>query len=171
MKDRFNISIVLIVFLLGLVACSGSLSEKRSNTILSRDFQGDMWNRFDFLEASFNVENAPMNVDLVMELDVNDVYPSDYPYHGDDGLFTMTLSIDSPSGGQRSREFNFHLKDTEGKFKSENIDGYYHFTLPLIDGQSFNENGEYHFRVENKYSKDPLCGIKRLSIICLEKEK
>lgn len=167
MKNGFKIFIALIIFALGLVSCS----EKQDEIVLSREFQGETWGRFDFVEASFNVVKAPMTADLVMNIEVSDVYPNIYPYHDDNGLFSIVMTVNSPDGGRRVREVNFHLKDREGNFKSEKTDGYYHFELPLINEMSFDENGEYRFKIENRYSKDPLYGIKSLNINCLQIKK
>ena len=164
MKHRFGVFIVLIVLMLGLVSCG----PKQDSLVLSRDFQGEIWNRFDYLEASFNVVKAPMTADLVMELCVSEVYPNIYPHHTDDGSFTFVMVIDGPDGSSRSREYKFHLKDRDGNFKSESVGGYYHFDLPLINEMSFWEKGEYSFYIENKYPKDPLYGIKSLNIRCLQ---
>ena len=145
-----------------------SCTNKQDSLVLSRDFEGEMWSRFDYIEATYNVVNAPMQADLVMEIEVSDVYPNVYPYHGDeDAMFAVSMSINAPDGSSRSREFKFRLKDREGNFKSEKVDGYYHFELPLINEMGFSEPGEYKFKIENKYSKDPLCGIKRMTINCL----
>ena len=157
--------IVLIIFALNLVSCS----EKQDTAVLSKDFQDEIWGRFDYLEADYNVVKAPMTADLVMDIDVSDVYPNIYPYHGaENEMFVIVLSINGPDGGSRAREYKFRLKDAEGNFKSEKVDGYYHFELPLINEMSFSEKGDYHFKVENKYTKDPLYGIKSLNINCLK---
>jgi len=165
MKVRLNIFIVLIF----LVLCCVSCTKKQDGAVLSRDFDGEIWHRFDYLEADFNVVKAPMTADLVMDIDISEVYPNIYPYHdGDEGRFVIVLTIQSPDGGSRSREYRFRLKDNDGNFKSEKVDGYYHFELPLINEMSFAEAGEYHFKIENKYAKDPLYGIKTLNINCLQ---
>ena len=159
--------IALIVFALGLISCSG----KQEGKVLSREFEGEVWHRFDYLEATYTVTKAPMTADLVMDIYVTDVYPNIYPYHYDeDGIFTIALSVSSPDGGKRSREFRFRLKDKDGNFKSQKEDGFYHFELPLINEMSFSENGEYHFKIENKYPKEPLYGIKSLNVNCLGKK-
>lgn len=160
--------IALIIIMLGGMSCS----EKQNGMVLSKDFQDEVWNRFDYLYATYNVVAAPMTADLVMEMDVSDVFPNIYPYYDDEnGIFAITLSINAPDGSSRARDFRFRIKDSEGNFKSEKIKGYYHFELPLINDMSFNENGEYHFKIENKYSKDPLYGIKSLNINCLQIKK
>lgn len=164
MKGKFYIFISLIIIVLGLASCS----KKQDVTVLSRDFDGEIWRRFDYLEASYNVVKAPMTADLVMDILVSDVYPNIYPYHDENsGLFVFVMTINAPDGSGRSREFKFRLKDSEGNFKSEKTDEYYHFELPLISEMSFSEIGEYSFKIENKYSKDPLYGIKSLNINCL----
>ena len=167
MKGKFNIFILLIIFMLGFVSCS----EKQDSAVLSRDFEGEVWNRFDYLDASFNVVKAPMIADVVMEIEVTDVFPNIYPYHdADNGVFYIAMTVSSPDGARRAREFKFGLKDKEGNFKSEKVDGYYHYELPLMSEMTFSEKGAYDFRIENKYSKDPLYGIKSLKINCLTKK-
>lgn len=162
---RLHIFIAVIIIVLGCASCS----EKQDGMVLSKDFQGEIWNRFDYLYATYNVVAAPMTADLVMEMEISDVFPNIYPYYDDEsGIFAITLSINAPDGSSRARDFRFRIKDSEGNFKSERVNGYYHFELPLIHEMSFNENGEYHFKIENKYSKDPLYGIKSLNINCLQ---
>lgn len=165
MKIRCCLFIIVIIMVLSIVSCA----KKQESAVIMKNFEGEVWGRFDYLEAGFNVVRAPMTADIVMDIDVSDVFPNIYPYHDtDDGIFVITLSINAPDGGRRSREFRFRLKDDYGNFKSEKVDGYYHFELPLINEMSLNENGEYRFKVENKYPKDPLCGIKCLNINCLQ---
>ena len=156
------------MIVLGSVSCS----KKQSGDVLSREFEGEIWHRFDYLTATYDVVKAPMTADLVLEIEVSDVYPNIYPYHDDDdGVFTIAMTISYPDGGRRAREYMFRLKDSDGNFKSENVDGYYKYTLPLINEMSFGESGEYVFTVENKYSKDPMYGIKCLKINCLQIKK
>ncbi len=157
--------IVLIILMLCFVSCS----PKQDSNVLSKDFEGEVWGRFDYLEASYNVVKAPMTADLVMEIEVSDLYPNVYPYHGkEDEMFSIVLNINGPDGSGRAREYNFRVKDKDGNFKSQKVDGYYHFELPLINEMSFNVTGEYVFKVENKYSKGLLYGIKKLNINCLQ---
>lgn len=161
MKNKLGIFILLIIMVFGLLSCF----EKQDSVVISKEFMGEQWGRFDYLETDYHVVKAPMTADLVMELIVSDAYPNIYPYHGDDdGVFVVTMSINAPDGSKRSREFSYRLKDRDGVFKSEKTEGYYHFELPLINEMSFSEKGEYHFKIENKYSKDPLYGVKSLRI-------
>ena len=161
---RFYIIIALIVLTLSFSSCG----EKQDCKVLARDFEGEIWNRFDYIEADYNVVKAPMTGDLVMNVCVSDVYPNIYPYHEDDGLFSIVLSLSGPDGSRRVKDYKFNLKDKDGNFKSEKTDGYYNFELPLINEMYFGEKGSYHFMIESKYPKEPLYGIKSLSINCLQ---
>lgn len=165
LKKKLDIFIALIIFVLSFVSCSESATEKQDSVVLSRDFQGETWARFDFLEGTYAVSNAPMTADLVLEIDVTDDYPNVYPHpENDKAEFAITLSVNAPDGSGRNFDFSTRLKDNNGKFKSENVNGSYHFEITLLDDMSFGENGEYRFKIENKYSKDPLYGIKKLKV-------
>lgn len=141
-----------------------SCSEKQDEVVVSTKFQGEMWGRFDYLTAFYEVKKAPMVSDLILEIVVNDNYPSKYPNHQDDGSFKINMTIKTPEGGSRSRDYTFNLKDKDGNWKSENINGQYTFYYPLISKMTFGEEGDYQFKIENKYPKDPLCGIISLKI-------
>lgn len=165
MKYRVYIFIGLIIIALGCFSCS----EKQNSNVLSREFEGEVWPRFEFLTASYNVVKAPMTADLVLDIEVSDVFPDIYPYsEADFGILSFAMTINAPDGSRRSREYTFRLKDNDGNFKAEKIDGYYHYSLPLISGMCFNVKGDYEFKIENKYHKDPLYGVKCLKINCLQ---
>lgn len=168
MKNKLGILISLIMMILSSASCY----QKQDDIVISREFKGEIWSRFDYIYADFEVKKAPMKADLVMEIDVSDVYPNIYPYSDEgSGMFTFVLTINNPDDSKRTREFRFRLKDANGNFKSEKNNGYYHFELPLISDMSFNEAGVYKFKIENVYSKDPLYGIKSLNVKCIQKRK
>lgn len=145
-----------------------SCSEKQDDIIISRQFENEQWNRFDYLESDYNVVKAPMEGDVVMEVVLSEVYPNIYPYHDNHGVFSINMTVSTPDGGRRSRDYNFNVKDKDGNWRSEKKDGYYHFELPLNNEMSFNEIGDYHFVIENKYPKDPLYGVKSVEIKCTQ---
>ena len=146
-----------------------SCFKKQDGNVISHEFPKEQWGRFTFLEKDYEVIKAPITADLVMEIVVSDDYPSLYPSRDAAvGLFPIVLSVKGPDGSKRVREYSFHLKDDNGNFKSEKVDGYYHFELPIINEMRFREVGKYHFKIENKYSKDPLNGIKSLDVKCLQ---
>ena len=153
-------SLSILVFMILMMSCS----KKQDDIIISTKFQGETWGRFDYLTAFYEVRKAPMTADVIPEVVVNDDYPSKYPNHQDDGSFKINMTIKTPEGGSRSRDYSFNLKDKDGNWKSEKINGCYTFNLPLISKMTFGEKGDYQFKIENKYPKDPLCGIISLKI-------
>lgn len=153
-------SLSILLFMILMMSCS----KKQDDIIISTKFQGETWGRFDYLTAFYEVRKAPMTADVILEVVVNDDYPSKYPNHQDDGSFKINMTIKTPEGGSRSRDYSFNLKDKDGNWKSEKINGCYTFNLPLISKMTFGEKGDYQFKIENKYPKDPLCGIISLKI-------
>ena len=168
MRNWLSIFSVLIIMTLGMFSCKG----KQSADVLSREFDGEIWRHYDYITASYNVVRAPMTADLVLDVEVSDVFPDVYPYpEADKGILSFVMAINAPDGSRRTREYTYRLKDNDGNFKAEKVDGYYHYSLPLISEMSFRENGNYEFKIESTYPKEPLYGIKRLSISCLQIKK
>lgn len=156
---------IIILFLIFLSSCA----KKQNNIVISKNFSNEEWARFDYLNGEFEITKAPAVYNIVMEITVSEVYPNIYPYHQDDGSFLFNMTIKSPENeGFRSRDYKFRLKDKEGNWKADKVDGYYTFHLPIINDITFSETGVYRFIIENKYTKNPLFGIKDLTLKCLD---
>lgn len=163
------ISYVLVLLSLAFLSCS----EKQDNVVISKDFQNYEWERFEYLEGSFDIKKAPEKYDVTMEVVVNESYPSSYEMHQDDCPLLINLTIKNPdNNGSRSKDYKFMFKDKDGNWKADkNADGYYVFKMPIISEMTFSENGTYNFKIENKYPKDPLYGIKSLTLECVNFSK
>ena len=61
------ISYVLVLLSLAFLSCS----EKQDNVVISKDFQNYEWERFEYLEGSFDIKKAPEKYDVTMEVVVN----------------------------------------------------------------------------------------------------
>lgn len=158
------IYIFLLLSLLPLVSCTSN----NDNIVIYKEFQNQEWYRFDYLNGSFNVNKTSDKYDIIMELTVNDNYPNVYENHQKDCPLLFNMTIKSPNdSGSRSKDYKFKLKDKDGNWKADKRDGHYTFKLPVISGMTFVEKGEYNFKIENKYPKDPLYGIKSLTIKCV----
>lgn len=155
---------LLIALSVGLTSCS-----KNSNEIvIDREFTNEEWARFDYLQGDFIVKDAPEKHDVIMEVVVSEVFPNIYKAHQNNGILSINITITNPEGnGNRSRDYNFRLKDKDGNWKAERVNGYYTFKLPIINEMTFTEEGTYRFKIENKYTKDPLYGIKSLTVKCI----
>lgn len=142
-----------------------SCAKKQDNVVVFREFQNTEWSRFDYLNGELEVIEAPCKYDIVMEVMVSDDYPSAYENHKQDCPLLFNLTIKNPNdSGSRSKDYKFALKDKDGNWKADKTGEYYIFRLPIINEMTFSEKGIYNFKIENKYTKDPLYGIKSLSL-------
>lgn len=158
----------LIKCILFSVIFISSCSKKSDNIVISNNFQNEEWPRFEYLNGEMKIDKAPVKYDVIMEIAVSDEYPNIYNVQDDCSLL-FNLTIKNPEdSGSRSRDYRFTLKDKDGNWKADKVDGYYVFRLPIISEMTFSEKGLYNFKLENKYPKDPLYGIKSLSLMCVE---
>lgn len=157
-------AIAMIMIALGFIACSNKQNEQ---IVVSKDFPNEQWGRFDNVIASFNAVKVPTVVDVIMEITVSDDFPDVYEYYKSENKFCFCMSYEGADGSHRAREYSFMLKDNDGNWKSEKIDGFYHFQFSLINELNINEVGENKFNIENKYPRDPLYGIKNLTLKCV----
>lgn len=157
-----------IVILFSLFIAFMSCSNDNNVVVITKDFSEEQWSRFEYLQADFKVDRAPVEHDIVMEVLVSDIFPNVYEAHQEESALSFNLTITNPDdNGFRSRNYNFNLKDKDGNWKAEKKNGYYHYKLPIINGMTFSEEGVYKFQIENKYSKEPLYGIKSLTLKCI----
>ena len=155
-----------ILLLLSLMF--SSCSKKQDNIVIFKEFANHEWERFEYLNGNFNVNKDAQKYDVIMEVSVDENYPNIYEMHQSDCPLLFNLTIKNPDGtGRRSRDYKFTLKDKDGNWKADKKDGCYVFKLPIIGEMSFNEKGTYNFKLENKYPKDPLQGIKSLTLKCI----
>lgn len=155
-----NLSYIAFVFLLVFSSCTNM----KDNNIIIKEFQNEEWSRFEFLEGSIEIKKVPITFDVVMELVVSDQYPSFYELHQKDGLFMFNLTVRDSDGIYRTNDYRFRLKDKDGYWNAEKKDGYYTFHLPVINEITLSDSDIYKFTIENKYSKDPVQGIKSLTL-------
>lgn len=145
---------IWMLLLIGLGACN---SEKKEDAIiLSRSFLPAGWERFDFITDTLNVKK-PVVYDLSMTVTFTPEYPFDY-------FATVFTVFDMEDQPLRTKNYHFKLKDREGAWKSELVDGGYTFTLPINSEMAFNEPGLFVLQLENRMPITPLVGIRNISI-------
>lgn len=154
--------------LLLLISLFSSCSKKQDNIVIFKEFNNQEWERFEYLSGEFDVNKPSQKYDIVMEIFVNENYPNIYETHQSDCPLLFNLTIKNPNdNGKRSKDFKFMLKDRDGNWKADKKNGYYVFRLPIMSDMSFNEKGIYSFKIENKYPRDPLQGIKSITLKCI----
>jgi hypothetical protein len=77
-------------------------------------------------------------------------------------VFTIFNQDNDP---YRCKGYKFNLKDEEGHWNAEQIEGCYTFELPINKNLTISEPGVYRFQIENKMPITPLVGVKELTLI------
>ena len=65
----------------------------------------------------------------------------------------------------RTKNYKFKVKDSNGNWNSELVDGYYRFTFPINNELTVNEPGTYRFQLENRMPITPLKGVRDIEIL------
>jgi len=149
---------VLLVFgaliLFGLSSCHNDPTE---NVLVSRKFPTSSWERFDYVENVITL-NKPIAYDLELDVLFDDTYTFNY--------FEVVFTVFDRSGNPlRSKNYRFTIKDRQGNWKSEPVEGVYHFRFPLNNELTLSEPDTYTFQIENHMPITPLSGIREISII------
>ena len=153
MKHIKFLSFVLGVFF--LCSCNGG-STKADSTIMSRDFMDDIWERFDFVTNDIQIEKET-TYDLSMNISFTEAYRYDD--------FSMVFSVfDTYGNPYRCKAYKFSLKDNDGSWKSELIDGCYTFELPINNALMLTDPGKYTFQIEYRMPITPLEGVRSLKL-------
>ena len=100
----------------------------------------------------------PMSYDLVLSATFTPEDPFDYF----EIAFTVFDNHDHPL---RAKNYQFKLKDRDGIWNSELVEGEYRFTFPINSALTLNEPGQYKFQIENRMPITPLLGIKEVKLI------
>lgn len=145
---------IVLTLLVGFCACNSKESNK---LIIQRDFYQTVWERFDYVQNTINIEKET-TFDLSMDIS----FTNDYPYND----FSMVFSVfDSFGNPYRSKEYKFNLKDEEGHWKSQLKDGCYTFNLPINKALQISEAGTYRFQIEYHMPITPIVGVKQLTLV------
>lgn len=145
---------IILFCLVGIYGCSHKECNKN---IVERDFYQTVWERFDYVKSTINVEQ-----ETTFDLSMNISFTDDYPFDE----FSMVFSVfDSYGNPYRSKAYKFTLKDENGQWKSQKKDDCYTFNLPINKALQIIDAGTYSFQIENRMPITPLVGVKQLSIV------
>lgn len=125
--------------------------------MLHRDFFETVWERFDFVKDNIEI-TAETSYDLSLKI----VFTDDYPYNDISMVFTVFTGNGEP---YRSKGYKFNLKDEEGKWNVERMNGCYTFILPINKDFRIVDAGTYTFQIENRMPITPLVGVKELTLL------
>ena len=119
-------------------------------------FENISWNKFDKLEFEFNV-NKSDHLDFYLALRHHTNYPYDY--------INFTLTIYTPDGEMRSRNYRFELKDSNQKWKSSGMGELWDAELPIRKNMIINKTGVCKVVIENRMSKMETPGIVEVGLV------
>jgi len=141
-----------------MVLCLFGCTRQEKNTaLLHREFYETLWERFDYVKDNIEVK-AETSYDLSLKI----AFTDDYPYNDISMVFTVFDSEDNP---YRARAYKFNLKDEDGHWNVENVDGCYTYVLPINKDLRIVDPGTYTFQIENRMPITPLVGVKELTLL------
>jgi hypothetical protein len=153
-----------LIYSIGFLCCLAFCScgnKQKDNAILSRTFENNSWERFDYVHGDVTI-TEPTTYDLSLKIEFSENYSYDN--------FSMNFTVfDKDQNPYRARDYMFRLKDASGAWKSELKDGGYTFVLPINKELLLNESGTYRFQLENKMPITPLYGIKKIELFSTPK--
>lgn len=146
--------ILVLSLLLCLLGCGQQTNKKE---VLQRSFYETIWERFDYVTSDVTI-SKPTTYDLSLRISFTD----DYPYNDISLVFTV---FDEKGNPYRAKGYKFNLKDEEGHWNVEKVDGCYSFNLPINKKLTISDPGKYQFRMEQKMPITPVVGVKELTLI------
>ncbi len=147
-----------IVLIVGCLLCLfGCVQKEENKVVLHREFYETLWERFDYVQDSIEVK-AETTYDLSLKI----AFTDDYSYKDFSMVFTVFSSDGEP---YRSKTYKFNLKDDEGNWNVEKVDGCHTFVLPINKSLRISEVGTYIFQIENRMPITPLVGVKELTLL------
>lgn len=147
-----------IVLIVGCLLCLfGCVQKEENKVVLHREFYETLWERFDYVQDSIDVK-AETTYDLSLKI----AFTDDYSYKDFSMVFTVFSSDGEP---YRSKTYKFNLKDDEGNWNVEKVDGCHTFVLPINKSLRISEVGTYIFQIENRMPITPLVGVKELTLL------
>ena len=149
MKKYFVFAVLLIFTLAGC---------QQDNSVSQiRNFTDSTWQRFDFLNFDFQIEETDETYDIMVLLRTTEDFPSQ--------SLIINLVMNLPSGEERIREYKLEVKDDDGEMLGEKKAGYYERFISIRKEMKFSEPGLLKFEIENLMSKYYTPGVAEIGIV------
>lgn len=147
-----------IVLIVGCLLCLfGCVQKEENKVVLHREFFETLWERFDYVQ-----DNIEVKAETTYNLTLKMAFTDDYSFNDFSMVFTVFSSDGEP---YRSKGYKFNLKDNEGNWNVEKVDGCHTFVLPINKSLRITEAGTYTFQIENRMPLTPLVGVKELTLL------
>ena len=150
--NKLLFKFLLITMTFTMISCNpGRIYEKH---IKLKDYAWDMQETFTF---SFEVENINVNYDIYIAIRHAHIYPYK-------NLLISTV-MTTPSGEQRLTDYDFDIKDKQGKFLGDGMGDLYDINIPIRKGFKFQEKGQCTIVFENRMSQVRTPAIMEVGLI------
>lgn len=155
MYEKMKRIIVMLLVVCGCLAGCGSQQNNRE--LMQRSFYNTVWERFDDVDQNIEI-TEPTTFNLSLKISFTDDYPYDY--------IDLVFVVFTPDGDRyRGKEYIPKLKDPDGHWSAELVDGCYTFNLPINKELKISDAGTYRFHIEQKMPITPLVGVKELTLL------
>ncbi len=144
-----------VVLAISLLVVSGCYEDKSQSQVIN--FDGNTWQRFNFLNFEFPVEATEETWDFLVVFRATKEFPSQAI------IFNMVMNM--PSGEERIREFKINIRDKEDKMLGEQKAGYYEYILPVRRQVRFYETGSLKFEIESLMTKYYTPGVVEFGMV------
>lgn len=152
-----RILFILIIPILLLSSCDDSVVFKQYNKMENLN-----WNRFDYQVFEVDVEK-----DELLDFYLAFRHHTDFPF---DKLW-VNVTFFTPDGATRSRDYDFDLKDENGKWLADGLGELWDIELPIRKEMLFNKSGICKVRIENIHSKYDMPGVVEVGLIVKESKE
>lgn len=144
----------LVFFLLAsaLIACDKGKVYQRYE-----DIDHLKWTREKVITFEVDIQdtNILYNVDLAIR------HTSYYVWAD----IMVNLTTTYPSGEERTKDYDFFLRNTDGSFKAEGAGDLWDISFSLLSDVSFPEKGKYVFKIQNIMPQPEIDDIMQVGLI------
>ncbi len=154
MKRILLLIILPVVF---ITSCDDAVVFKQYNKMENLN-----WNRFDYQVFEVDVEK-----DELLDFYLAFRHHTDFPF---DKLW-VNVTFYTPDGATRSRDYDFDLKDENGKWLADGLGDLWDIDFPIRKEMQFNKSGICKVRIENIHSKYDMPGVIEIGLIVKKSEK
>lgn len=149
-----RITLVFLVLCCGLLGCG---RQEKNRELIQRSFFNTVWERFDYVDKTIEI-TKPTTYNLSLKIS----FTEDYPYDYIDLVFVV---FTSDGERYRGKEYIPKLKDADGNWSAELVDGCYTFDIPINKDLQISDPGTYRFHLEQKMPITPIVGVKEITLI------
>ena len=120
-------------------------------------FKNATWERFKHLNFELPVENTRQQYDLTLVMRYSDKLS--------ENALPVNVVMITPEGEERIKEYTFFVKDNNGNFAGNPVNGIYQMVIPIRKEVRFGKKGMVKFEIENLNSKYYTPGIIEMGVV------